>query len=138
MDRALASWIASACLALTASGCASSIGSSCTQSTDCSSRGDRVCDTSQPGGYCTVLACGDKSCPDQAACVTFNAALPGCAYNDYLAPARTASSLCLAHCQQDSDCRTADGYVCRDPRLPPWSATILDDNQDQQVCVVAA
>lgn len=119
-------------------GCSAHIGSSCTLSTDCSARGDRLCDTSQPGGYCTVFGCGNGSCPDHAACVTFAAALPGCAYNDYGAPQRTARTLCVEHCEHDSDCRTSEGYVCADPRAPPWSATILDDNQGQRVCLVAA
>jgi hypothetical protein len=139
MDRALAcSWIAAVCMALTLPACASSIGSSCVQSTDCSPRGDRACDTSQPGGYCTEFGCGDKTCPDNGVCVTFAAALPGCSYNDYEAPARTQHTLCLAHCQQDSDCRTSEGYVCGDPKAAPWLGTIVDDNQNREACLVAA
>jgi len=118
--------------------CSPTIGSSCVQSTDCSVKGDRACDTSQPEGYCTVFGCGDQTCPNSAACVAFNVALPGCSYNDYQAPARTSRTLCLAHCQQDSDCRTSEGYVCADPKGAPWSARIVDDNQTQLVCIVAA
>jgi hypothetical protein len=70
--------------------------------------------------------------------VTFDVALPGCLYNDYEAPARTSTTLCLEHCQSDSDCRSSEGYVCIDPRAPPVSARIVDDNQNQKVCVVAA
>jgi hypothetical protein len=36
-------------------------------------------------------------------------------------------------CNDSSDCR--DGYVCASPRLPTWSAVILDDNQNQKVCI---
>ncbi len=118
--------------------CSPTIGASCTQSTDCSSQGNRVCDTSQPEGYCTVFGCADNSCPDHAVCVTFDVALPGCAYNDYEAPARTSRTLCLEHCQSDSDCRSSEGYVCIDPTAAPFSARILDDNQNQKVCVVVA
>jgi hypothetical protein len=124
--------------ALGGSACSASIGSSCTESTDCATQGNRFCDTSQPEGYCTVFGCADNSCPDHAVCVTFNAALPSCNYNDYVAPARTMRTLCLQHCQSDSDCRVSEGYVCLDPRAPPVSAKILDDNQDQKVCTVAA
>jgi hypothetical protein len=135
MNRAFA--LLGLAAALGGSACQPSIGSSCTQSTDCASQGNRFCDTSQPEGYCTVFGCADNSCPDHAVCVTFFPALPGCEYNDYLAPARTQRTLCLQHCQSDSDCRTSEGYVCLDPRVPPVSGQILDDNQDQKVCTVA-
>jgi hypothetical protein len=115
-------------------GCAPKIGDSCTQSTDCSPQGNRACDTSQIGGYCTIFGCATNSCPDMASCVVFRVSVPGCQYNDYEAPARTGRSLCMLGCKSDSDCR--DGYVCRDPRGPPWSAVILDDKQ-QNVCIQA-
>jgi hypothetical protein len=135
MNRALALWVA---MALGLCACSATIGSPCTQSSDCSVQGNRVCDTSQPYGYCTVFGCGRNSCPNNAVCATFNTSLPGCAYDDYQAPARTARTLCLSPCQQDSDCRASEGYVCDDPKAPPWSATIVDDNQNQKVCIVAA
>jgi hypothetical protein len=114
------------------SGCAPKIGDACTQSTDCSTQGNRVCDTSQVGGYCTIFDCARNSCPDMASCVVFNVSPPGCAYDDYLAPERTGRSLCMARCESDSDCR--GGYECVDPRQPPFSAVILDDTQ-QRVCI---
>jgi hypothetical protein len=135
MPRALALWLLGAG---TLTGCSSHIGSSCTFSTDCSARGDRLCDTSQPSGYCTVFNCGAGTCPDHAACVTFNAGLTGCGINDYDAPDRTARTLCAAHCDHDSDCRSSEGYVCADPREAPWSAAILDNNQNELVGLVAA
>ena len=115
-------------------GCAPKIGDACTQSTDCSTQGNRVCDTSEIGGYCTIFDCARNSCPDMASCVVFDVSVPGCAYNDYLAPARTGRALCMARCQSDSDCR--GGYECVDPRQPPFSAVILDDTQ-QKVCIEA-
>jgi hypothetical protein len=58
--------------ALTALGaCGHSVGDSCLLSTDCSAAGDRTCDLSQPGGYCTIEGCDDKSCPSEAICVRF-------------------------------------------------------------------
>jgi hypothetical protein len=114
-------------------GCTPSIGDKCTLSTDCSIRGDRLCDTSQPGGYCTIFNCRGDLCPDQAACVLFNAAIQGCGYNDRT-PSRTGRTFCMAQCHGDSDCR--DGYICADPRQGPWNAVILDDDQTQRVCIV--
>jgi hypothetical protein len=113
-------------------GCTPKIGDACTQSTDCSTQGNRVCDTAELGGYCTIFDCARNSCPDMASCVVFNVSVPGCAYDDYLAPERTGRSLCMARCESNSDCR--GGYECVDPRQPPFSAVILDDTQ-QRVCV---
>jgi hypothetical protein len=62
------------------SGCRAKIGDSCRRSTDCSLRGDRVCDlshrvndagveTPSGRGECTIEGCGHDSCPKEAACV---------------------------------------------------------------------
>lgn len=130
-------------------GCQPKIGDSCSQSTDCSIRGDRTCDTSQPGGYCTVQSCR-TGCPDNAACVAFGTAVPGCAYDDWHAPARSTRSLCLRACTAPApdpdagdagtapprgDCRF--GYVCVDPRTAPWRGRPLDDGPIRKVCVPA-
>jgi hypothetical protein len=106
-------------------------------STDCSVRQDRICDTSQPGGYCTQN-CQGGGCPDKAACVLYGAAIPGCGFNDRSGPSgsRVARSFCTARCESDSDCRTDEDYVCADPRTFPWNATILDDDQSQKTCLV--
>jgi hypothetical protein len=125
-------------VALALVGCRPSIGDRCTLSTDCSAQGDRPCDTAQPGGYCTALNCTDDSCPDHAVCVLFGASVPGCAYSDYSSPGRFGQSFCMAHCNGDSDCRQGDGYVCANPRSNPWYAAILDDNQNQRVCIAAS
>jgi hypothetical protein len=118
-------------------GCTPSIGDKCVLNTDCSLRGDRVCDTSQPNGYCTVIGCAPDSCPDKAACVMFHASLPGCPYDDYHAPPRTGRTFCMARCASDSDCRQGDGYICRSPGEAPWRAVIVDDDQTQRVCIQA-
>ncbi|HKO50071.1 MAG TPA: hypothetical protein VJV79_20210, partial [Polyangiaceae bacterium] len=34
-------------------GCTPKIGDDCSVSTNCSTTGDRLCDITQPGGYCT-------------------------------------------------------------------------------------
>jgi hypothetical protein len=119
------------------SGCTPHIGAKCTLNTDCSLQGSLVCDTSEPNGYCTFFNCVPDSCQNKAACVMMNASVPGCPYDDYDSPARTGRSMCLEQCHKDSDCRTSDGYICADPREPPWNGIILDDDQSQLVCVVA-
>ena len=125
-------------LSTAAAGCAPKIGDKCVLSTDCSQQGTLVCDTSQPAGYCTQLNCNNGSCPNDAVCVAFQSSVPGCAYDDYQSPSRTARSFCMAHCSDNSDCRQSEGYVCANPIFAPWSAAILDNNQSQKVCIVAA
>jgi hypothetical protein len=101
-------WLAAAALLALASGCAPKIGDKCTLSTDCSVSGDRLCDSTQPGGYCTVFNCEPNACPDNSLCVAFNE--PTCS-----TPAesvRFERTFCMATCESDGDCR-AD-YVCLD------------------------
>lgn len=115
-------------------GCQPQIGDHCTLSTDCSSRGDRLCDTSQNDGYCTIFNCVGDDCPSEAVCVLFGSA--GCAKDDRRYP-RTARSLCVRKCNDDTDCRTAEGYVCVDPATDPYRAMNLSD-VSTKVCLFAA
>jgi hypothetical protein len=112
-----------------AAGCSPHIGDKCNVNSDCSIQGNLQCDTSQPGGYCTNFNCSPTSCPDNAACVAINSSVPGCPYDDYQAPARTAINMCLQSCGKDSDCR--DGYGC-------FSASMVNgvivDNVMPKVC----
>lgn len=119
-----------------ASGCTPEIGDKCVQSTDCSTQGDRLCDTSQPGGYCTQFNCTKDSCPDEAACVLFNAAIQGCRYDDRAGGtgSRVARAFCVAKCADDSDCRPR--YRCGDPRRAPWNGIIQDADQSKRTCLV--
>jgi hypothetical protein len=116
-------------------GCTPAIGDKCTLSTDCSIQGTRVCDTSQPNGYCTVFSCTANSCPDNSACVEFGASVPGCPYDDYRAPSRVGRSICMRTCAADSDCRRSEGYRCPDPRQTPWMV-VLDSKKPQGVCTI--
>ena len=125
-----------AALGAAASGCTPKIGDRCSLNTDCSIDNTRACDNSQPNGYCTVLNCGPNSCPDNAACVAFQAGVPGCPYDDYASPARTARTFCMETCKSDSDCRQSDGYVCSDPTGQPWSARIVDSDYARRVCLL--
>lgn len=121
-------------LALAFVGCQPSIGDKCQLSTDCSTRGDRLCDVSQPDGYCTLFNCFGQSCPDNAICVQFAGTVPGCTYDDRR-PSRVGRSMCLAPCDDDSDCRV--GYICRPPSDPIYGARILSADQTKKVCLVA-
>jgi hypothetical protein len=116
-------------------GCTPQIGDSCVLSTDCSTQGTLVCDPAEPGGYCTQVNCQANLCPNEAACVLFNANLPGCGYNDRVGPMgpRSAEAFCMKQCHKNSDCRS--GYICTDPRQPPWDGQILDDDQTQHICI---
>src|SRR5690242_18467125 len=50
---------------IVATGCKPKIGDECKTSTDCSVTGDRLCDITQPSGYCTIFNCEEPgSCPD--------------------------------------------------------------------------
>jgi hypothetical protein len=118
-------------LALLPSGCGNSIGDSCNQSTDCSSDGDRQCDTASPGGYCTQEGCDFGTCPEEAVCVRFYPVTqltamscePGadpspcaldeiCVIGGYCAPRSTERRFCMKKCGGAGDCR--DEYECRD------------------------
>lgn len=97
---ALVSAAALALFAL-ASGCAPRIGDGCYSQTNCSINGDRVCDITQPGGYCTVFDCSPDTCPDDSVCVRFEPDT-----------ARLARNVCMRRCSGDGDCRADRGYHC--------------------------
>lgn len=84
-----------------ASGCAPRIGDGCYTQTNCSINGDRVCDITQPGGYCTVFDCAPDTCADSSVCVRFEPDT-----------ARLARNVCMRRCSSDGDCRTGSGYRC--------------------------
>ena len=99
--------------------CTPQIGNHCQLSTDCSQLGDRLCDTTQPEGYCTVFNCEPDSCP-YAVCVAFDPTLdPACGNAQSGRWPRFERSYCLAPCNQDSDCRGSYQCVNLDPNLYP-------------------
>jgi hypothetical protein len=106
----------------TVAACTPKIGDTCVLSTDCSTQGDRLCDTSQPGGYCTEFNCVANGCPD-------------CGYDDRsgASGSRVARGFCVALCGNDTDCR--GGYVCRSAKASPWNGVILDTDQTQLSCL---
>jgi len=51
--------------------CSHAIGDNCLTSADCDPNGTRACDLSQPGGYCTIAGCDEKSCPSDSRCIRY-------------------------------------------------------------------
>lgn len=112
--------------------CSPQIGDGCQQSSACSVNGDRLCDRSQPGGYCTILDCQADQCPDDAICVRFNEDSP-----------RLSVVACMKQCGGNGDCR--GGYRCMGrPELLagdlggtplPVEIIDLDRDPDARFCV---
>jgi len=125
-------------LVLLLSGCLPKIGDDCQTDVDCSQIGDRVCDTSQAGGYCTQFNCTPESCPEgEGICVAFGnspSLVTGCA--NEARPSPYARSFCMKPCQRDRDCR--DGYLCIDlAEENPWAADVTQrPPSETRVCVV--
>ncbi|MCC6559083.1 MAG: hypothetical protein IT372_39670 [Polyangiaceae bacterium] len=133
------SWLARslflAAAAAAATGCTPEIGDECQTSTDCSQQGDRLCDTNQPGGYCTIFNCEPDTCPeDDGVCVAFDPELDlACGIVDDGRWARFERTFCLHECEDDGDCRS--GYECVAPETR--GALIVDTEPlEPKVCMV--
>ena len=122
-------------LASAALGCTPKIGDDCSVSTNCSASGDRLCDITQPGGYCTVFNCEPGSCPKDSDCVNFGTSL---SVSTLCAPSQGVSpyerSFCMATCESDSDCR--GGYKCLSV-VKELRAVLAEHATDAKVCAVA-
>ncbi len=79
-----------------ATGCVPSIGDECNTNDDCPTSSNAICDSTAPGGYCTIPECTIGSCPGDSLCVEFD----------------RKTAYCMKYCEVDADCR--DGYTCRD------------------------
>jgi hypothetical protein len=115
-------------LALLAPACGKEIGDSCSTNVDCEQDGTRDCDLSQPGGYCTVNGCDEKSCPSEAVCIRiFPYETPGapcttdancssadllCLPDGFCVPRASERRYCERNCGSNGDCR--GGYECRE------------------------
>lgn len=130
-------WLLCALLAI-AAGCKPKVGDDCRISTDCSAAGDRLCDITAPGGYCTVYNCEPDTCPeDESLCVEFGAQRsPIAACVDKQSPSPYARAFCMATCDDDSDCRA--GYTCEDLSsvTNPWAAVLIDRDRGNRACLV--
>jgi hypothetical protein len=117
-------------------GCRREIGDECTTAADCNPNGSRSCDSSQPGGYCTIQGCDERSCPEEALCIRYfpaqyltrvcdpDATRDRCAMEEICcaadeicldagmcAPLSTELRYCVKSCSSNDDCR--GGYECR-------------------------
>jgi hypothetical protein len=112
-------------------GCGKEIGDACIVSSDCDPNGQRICDSSQREGYCTIQGCDYDTCPSEAACIRFftgqfdnrtcDPTQPSgtngcsldelCALSGHCAPRSSELRYCMKKCSSDGDCR--DGYECR-------------------------
>src|SRR6187399_622417 len=118
-------------------GCAPNIGDGCANSNDCSANGDRLCDTTQRGGYCTIFNCDPTSCPDdESVCIQFGGVLSTVgSCPDPQRPSPQSRTFCMARCKNNADCR--GGYRCTDLGKPnPWGASIVDSSPPTtKVCI---
>jgi hypothetical protein len=124
--------------------CTKKIGDDCKSSIDCSQDSERTCDISQPGGYCTIEGCDERSCPSEAACVRFFPRLyltkhcaDGCTndelcVDDFCAPRASERRYCAHTCGNDGDCR--DGYSCRQAGKDGTLPLDLDPNAVVRFC----
>jgi hypothetical protein len=119
------------------SGCTPDIGAACTTSTNCSSQGDRTCDTTMPGGYCTIPNCEPDTCPSEASCVAFRQWPSAVAACQDPTDTRMLRTFCMVRCESNGDCRA--GYSCEDINASgnPWGASLADHaNRDGRICIV--
>ena len=93
--------------AVAAAACSPGVGDSCSTNSDCGT--SRICDTSQPGGYCTVSPCRDIGCPSEAICVDFG----------------TQQSYCMQQCGPFAFCR--EGFECIEDFVSPEDPEIRYD-----------
>lgn len=143
--------------------CGNKIGDSCSISSECSSQGDRLCDTTSPDGYCTIVGCDYDTCPSDSVCIRFfgvaNTGRPCdpqtedietddcspdelCSLSETCVPRTSETRFCMATCGSDGDCR--DKYECRtlelmqmhggEPVPPPGEAVSSDP---QPFCAAA-
>lgn len=117
--------------------CQPQIGDDCRRDLDCSQMRDRICDTTQLGGYCTQFNCSPTSCPrGESMCVAFNnepSTVPQCTNLGRTSP--YVRNFCMRVCQDDGDCR--DGYVCMDmAKDNPFGAVVVQKNPvTTSICV---
>jgi hypothetical protein len=116
---------------LGAFGCKPKIGEDCAISTDCSLSGDRLCDITQPGGYCTVFNCEPNQCPDEAACVAFSEGTCSTAS----VSTRLRRTFCMKTCDDDDDCR-GGGYRCLDTTNDPARAVVDPNPSSRRICAL--
>jgi len=99
-------------MALAVASCGRKIGDNCQTAVDCDPNGGRICDLSQPGGYCTILGCNETTCPSEATCVRYF-------------PVQFLTKPCNPFCEDQYCLAGADGGTSSDagcPMLCPQSS----------------
>ncbi|MFC1655085.1 hypothetical protein ACFL2F_04695, partial [Myxococcota bacterium] len=87
------------------------VGDPCTQDAQCGENG-RCLTEGFPGGLCLTTGCSDSNpCPSGSGCYSFT----------------DGSTACIKKCNQDSNCREAEGYIC-DSYNTCWPACQSDDD----------
>jgi hypothetical protein len=149
--------------ALLLGACGKEIGDECVVGSDCSPSGDRQCDVSSKGGYCTIQGCDFGTCPEEATCVRFFTgsfankpcdptapnASNGCTLDELCSlvgncvPRSSEVRFCMRTCDSGDDCR--DGYECRtlelmkehggEPVLAP--GTVITEQNAPKFCAAA-
>ena len=124
--------------------CQPKIGDDCDINANCSDVGDRMCDRSQPGGYCTQFNCEPGTCPDEATCIGFRTVVSSLATEegdqwvcaDPQDTSRFQRTFCMRSCRSNSDCRAA--YDCIDMAKPgnPFGAVLVESHGSGKVCAV--
>src|SRR5688572_16889660 len=117
-------------------GCQPGIGDECQTSADCGASNDRLCDITQPGGYCTIFNCEPGTCPEDSTCVLFSAdrsTVTGC--EDAYGTSPFQRSFCMKTCESEADCRSR--YSCLDVGAAdnPWGAIVIDRGPSR-ICIV--
>jgi hypothetical protein len=111
--------------ALSLGACKRDIGDACKNSLDCSQETERLCDISQPGGYCTIEGCDERTCPEKSVCVRYFphdekaptmscadcTAAEVCLQDGHCVARASERRFCVHSCNDNSDCR--GGYECR-------------------------
>jgi hypothetical protein len=127
--------------------CTKKIGDDCKSSLDCSQDSERTCDISQPGGYCTIEGCDERSCPKESACIRFFPRLfltrpcpPDCAPDELCvgglcAPRASERRNCSHTCGENGDCR--GGYVCLEAGKDGTLALTSDPDKKVSFCAPA-
>lgn len=88
--------------------CGRGIGDGCETGLNCSASASRLCDMTQPGGYCTLAGCQRGSCPSDSVCVTFWQTTA----QTEIDRNRLSVNYCMRTCDERSDCRDDEGYDC--------------------------
>jgi hypothetical protein len=112
-------------------GCKPKIGEDCATSIDCSISNDRICDATQPGGYCTVFNCEPNGCPEEAVCVAFG---EGTCSTPSVST-RFRRTFCMRKCDDDSDCR-GGSYRCSDVSRDPARQIVDSAPSSRRICAV--